>query len=294
MAPAPVAPAADTAKVRRCDPGDLETALGENAATGGQLFLTVMFRNRSETDCYLSGAPEVRLLDERGDGIALRSAGVQPVAPALLAAGAPPLRPGFPEAGQAYWAMSWHIHDGAGACLAPPPAVATVVLKLAAGDLPRNPVLSVWGARRWQFAVPAVRRRVRGRTVCGRAAACTGAVRHEYPISAALALPDTVRAGSTLRFTVTLTNTGDVPVSWDAECPTYRMGLPALSVNVPGPERFLNCVGSGPLLPGQGMSFAMELPVPADAAVGATRVFWDLDLSFAYKAVAEGTVTVVR
>ena len=191
--------------------------------------------------------------------------------------------------------MSWHIHDGAGACLAPPPAVATVVLKLAAGDLPLAIPSSLFGA----LADGSSRFRPCGGVFGVEPFAAVPPrapepVRHEYPISATLALADTVRAGSTLRFTVTLTNTGDVPVSWDAECPTYRMGLPALSVNVPGPERFLNCVGSGPLLPGQGMSFAMELPVPADAAVGATRVFWDLDLSFAYKAVAEGTVTVVR
>ena len=89
-------------------------------------------------------------------------------------------------------------------------------------------------------------------------------------------LPATPRGG-TLDYTVTLTNISpfDKPQNLAAFCPTYteRLLLPARAAAVET-HRLLNCGPVGVLAPNVPVTFAIRLPIPADAAPGAATLVW--------------------
>ncbi len=92
------------------------------------------------------------------------------------------------------------------------------------------------------------------------------------PLTATLHAPTAATGGSTLRFTVTLTNTStSEPVAF-AHCPSYYTGLKVARVD----EGYqLNCKVNPDLAPGQSRTYEMQLTVPAVAA-GSDVLTWDL------------------
>ena len=92
------------------------------------------------------------------------------------------------------------------------------------------------------------------------------------PVSATVHAAAAVAAGSTLRFTVTLTNTStSEPVTF-ADCPSYSIGLKVAQVD----EGYqLNCEVNPDLAPGESRAYEMQLAVPASAA-GSDVLTWYL------------------
>ncbi len=93
------------------------------------------------------------------------------------------------------------------------------------------------------------------------------------PLTATLHAPANATAGSTLRFTVTLTNTsGSEPVMF-ARCPSYYIGLKVARVD----EGYqLNCEANPDLAPRESRTYQMQLAVPAGAA-GSDVLTWNLN-----------------
>lgn len=85
-----------------------------------------------------------------------------------------------------------------------------------------------------------------------------------------LALPASVRAGETLRYTVTLTNQTDAPIPLDP-CPDYQQLVPLAPIKDP---HQLNCGAAAPVAAHGRETFAMELSIPASTSTGPHRLQW--------------------
>jgi hypothetical protein len=83
--------------------------------------------------------------------------------------------------------------------------------------------------------------------------------------------PDTAPAGTTLRFTITLTNVNDAPVQL-TPCPVYSEGIFADTVHTYGYT--LNCDDLRAIEPGEAVTYAMEIPVPSET--GTAKFGWSL------------------
>ena len=106
------------------------------------------------------------------------------------------------------------------------------------------------------------------------------------PLVAAVRVLGTASSGLPLRYDVILTNTTDADYSFGDSCPTYTQSLntgPVASFSAQ-----LDCAGAG-IPAGQSRSFAMTVPVPADATPGLAKLGWQLDAG----AFAGSLVTVV-
>ncbi|MCU1360129.1 MAG: hypothetical protein JWN99_1418, partial [Ilumatobacteraceae bacterium] len=108
-------------------------------------------------------------------------------------------------------------------------------------------------------------------------------------LTASLTLPDSVSAGSVLRYRVQLTHvTGENSVILaDDACPIYRAAMGSASV-----EQLLNCTADGIVLPpGQSISFDMELEVPPGELPGTEVLTWTSTEPVGLSASAHITVT---
>ena len=99
------------------------------------------------------------------------------------------------------------------------------------------------------------------------------------PVSVAISVLPPAAPGEALEYTVTLTNTDayEKSISLEALCPTYteRLILPGAAGTIET-HHALNCVPVAALEPGTPVSFAMRLPIPADAPPGAATLVWQL------------------
>ncbi len=111
---------------------------------------------------------------------------------------------------------------------------------------------------------------------CGRPSVVQVNVEHApeapEPLTATLHAPASATAGSTLRFTVTLSNTSaSEPVTF-AHCPSYYTGLKVAHVDE---GHQLNCEVNPDLAPGESRTYEMQLTVPAGTA-GSDLLTWEL------------------
>lgn len=94
-----------------------------------------------------------------------------------------------------------------------------------------------------------------------------------YPALVATAEPPgSAPPGETLNYTITLRNTGETPVTFGADCPTYTELLG------PSPQQAasyrLSCSGSANTIPAGGsLAFSMKMDVPT-AAAGTMKLAW--------------------
>jgi len=100
-------------------------------------------------------------------------------------------------------------------------------------------------------------------------------------LTASLTAPETVRAGETLVYVVTLANSGDEPLRLDP-CGGYRQTLADNSAGEPAPLKGahltlrLNC-DDDPVIPAGGeRAYVMELSVPPDAPELDALLLWQL------------------
>ena len=92
------------------------------------------------------------------------------------------------------------------------------------------------------------------------------------PHQISLTAPPTARAGSTLRYAVTLTNRAPVWMFMDSlDCPLYEQRIG--SAPRTGGTYELRCPSTA-LKPGQSAVYDMSLNVPADAQLGPTTLTW--------------------
>ncbi len=104
------------------------------------------------------------------------------------------------------------------------------------------------------------------------------------PLGAAIRVPDTLTAGKTAEFTITLTNNSDEPVTFK-DCPSYDVSLKRAPVLQ---SYELNCAEAGPIPARGSTEFQMRLDVP-QGAEGDDTLSWALN---GYQAVASVTVHV--
>jgi hypothetical protein len=271
------------AQLRPCLASDLRAAIGKgSAATGGQLYNSIVFSNHSSTDCRLDGTPHLQLVTASGGALALpqtdMSAPWDPGAPGIAvmdggAAAPAPTAGGLGPSGQA--SVIFIMYD----CPGPEPALSRIVVALPNG--------------RGNISVPA------GSDVAfSRGAACdaNGSVHsigvspvaglmpqpkwvENSALSVMLSLPDHVRAGQTLHYLVILTNASGAPFHFHGECPGYSQDASrAGRKNVANHE--LNCSGVGWLGPNESVTFAMQLDIPADAPPGPGNLRWTMHYAY--------------
>jgi hypothetical protein len=93
-------------------------------------------------------------------------------------------------------------------------------------------------------------------------------------LTATIEAPASVKAGSRLRYTVTLTNTGARDVSFDP-CPAYTETIGGDGIKAAG-LYLLNCVDAPTLSAGKSLTFEMFLDVPASPTnTGPGYLHWD-------------------
>jgi hypothetical protein len=99
------------------------------------------------------------------------------------------------------------------------------------------------------------------------------------PIAVTLSPLRATKPGGTLDYTVTLTNISpfDKPLNLAALCPTYTERLAFPGGHAPVDTRHaLNCGPAGVLAADVPVTFAMRLPIPADAPPGTASLVWQL------------------
>ena len=95
-----------------------------------------------------------------------------------------------------------------------------------------------------------------------------------YPgLTAEVNLPDTA-SGSTLDYTVTLSNTAKKSVTFQT-CPTYKESANVYGKGKTSQSYQLNCSGARTIAPGSSVTYAMRLDLPD--ATGDLKVGWFLD-----------------
>jgi hypothetical protein len=270
------------AQLRPCLAADLRAAAGKgSAATGGQIYNSIVLSNHSSTSCRLDGTPRLQLITASARSLALAQTDMAtPWAPNASAVVMDPGAPApAPTAGQLNPAgqatVVFIMYD----CPGPEPALSRIVVGLPNG--------------RGSLSVPA------GTDVSfSRGAACEGnASVHSIGVSPfsgltpqanwveasslsiALKLPDHVRAGQSLHYQVVLTNTSGAPFHFRGECPSYtedasRPGLKNLA------NYQLNCSAVEWLGANESVTFAMVLDIPADTPPGTGDLRWEMSSAY--------------
>jgi hypothetical protein len=284
---------AGAAQLRPCLSSDLRAAAGRaSAATGGQLYNSIVFSNHSSSPCRLDGTPRLQLITASGSTLALpQSNGPTPWAPnapgvVVMDAGAPVPAPTAGQenpTGQA--SVTFIMYD----CPGPAPALSRVVVALPNG--------------RGSISVPA-----RTGVAFSGGGTCEGnASVHSIGVSPftglmpqpnwvensqlaiTLRLPDHVHAGQTLRYEVTLTNSSGAPFKFH-DCPSYTE-----DASRPGHKNLanyqLNCSSVRWLAPDESATFAMVLDIPADTPPGPGRLRWEMRSTYG-NGEGSGTLTV--
>ena len=234
---------------------------GSSAATGSNVDLPIIFRNGGSTDCVVEGFADVTVLDSRG-GVLAQAAGMTgrgtyfndgPVVPVLLRA----------TGGQVFMNLTWYD------CRNPRASQLAV-------DMPGN-----GGRLLVKFPVTG-----RYYMLCDSdphyAALARGPfspVGIEWPpgptyisVDISINAPPQVKAGSTLVYDVTITNTDHLDYRL-SPCPDYNEFLgPKMVV---GSYR-LNCAPVGKIAPGASVTFEIHMTIPKGIPLGPTTLMWGL------------------
>ena len=266
------------AGTRPCQAADLQAVFGGiGALTGGQLAASILFGNRSASACALQGIPGVLLFDSGGHQIPLTerpAEGLPPAEPILVQPGTADVQASVPRAGIAYVGIDWQTHDGAGFACVPTPREATAVAVSfpGGGSSPRVAVSDAMA--RWSTIAPCY-----GRVAVSAFQQWPAPVASPTPnpldsLTIRIDAPSSVTAGSVLRYTVTLQNTGNQPVVFPADCPIYLEWASDATRAFAKEPHILNCRPAGTIAPAQSVRFAMQIPVPSGTQPGPYDLRW--------------------
>jgi hypothetical protein len=242
-----------------CLASQLSVSTGPSGAATGHQLQGFAFTNVSHATCLLSGRPRVTGINPTGRRVAL------PLNPGQTFFG--PLLPGDiapGEKGFLFFATGSACGSGA-------------------QQQTRTQYRGLW------FDLPGGGRLQSALTLtagsCGLTMDDLGLFAHDVPIptpapgtpgtlEAHIDLPQSVRAGQTLRYTITLHNSTSVPVSL-SPCPSYTetLGYP----NNQAVTFWLNCDQVTAIPPGGQVVYAMQLRVPSDAITDVSKFGWQLN-----------------
>ena len=249
VAPTPVPYPTDA---RACQAADLAASAGDVGAGLGNINLPVSFRNVSDSTCVLKGQPTIAGLRSDGTVVVLRvSQGSyfgDPGPPANLAPGAVgalDVSGGDSCSQRVYPKLRIGLPGGGS-------------LDVAAGGFDTGCGVSVS-----QFGVPAD--------------AVPAVNPPQSPLTAEIIPPVTVVAGTTLRYTVTLTNPSSTNVSL-SPCPAYQEFVGSGSTTWVATVRNyqLNCDATTVIRAASSVTYHMELALPADQPGGRAKFGWSL------------------
>jgi hypothetical protein len=244
--------------------------IGGNGATG-HILSSIAITNHGTTACSLTGYPVLSLITPQGTNVSLPVqqasggwAGSSPGQPATLHPNQSEPVP-YTRFDGASFTFEWWYCDGTA------PQVSAVDITLP----------GVTGVHRVEFERPGPGSRcdtpAQGRMLLigpiqGPTAESIAVTPPALRVTLA-GVPDSLVAGKTLRYEVTITNDSGTPVSFDA-CPAYDEGFT--------PDRMvsyeLNCAPVRRLAAGASATFAMELAVPSwpKTPIGPEKFLWRL------------------
>ena len=283
------------AGTRPCQAADLQAVFGGiGALTGGQLGASILFGNRSASACVLEGVPAVQLFDSGGHQIPLTTRpaeGMPPPEPVLVQPGTADVQAYIARAGIAYVGIEWQTHDEAGlACVPTPREATTVVVSFPGGG--SSPRVAVSDAMaRWNTIAPCYGLVAVSAFQQWPAPEASPAPNPLESLTIRIDAPSSVPAGSVLRYTVILQNTGSEPVAFPTDCPVYLEWAADSTRAFAKESHVLNCRPVGTIAPGQSVRFAMQIPVPSGTQPGLYDLRWQF-VGMADLAVRQGKATV--
>jgi hypothetical protein len=292
--PAP-APTPIPAGTGPCRASDLKAIFGgSNGLTGGKLVADITFGNQGPIPCVLQGVPGVRLFDSSGQEILLKLSTAPQSAPVLVQPGTADLQPYSALPGTARLMITWPTHDGAGSCSPAPPQGTRLEIELPGGGTldvpvvdPRNRVLiaacgGLLNAGPFQAVAPSEP-----------PAPTLTSPRLQPQVRA----PRSIAAGQVLHYTVSLQNIGREAIAFGSPCPAYlEWAVDLAQTQALAKDAYvLNC---GPIVgaiqPGQTVTFAMDLTVPAGANPGSYILYWSLSHGTDSETTAKASLEVTR
>jgi hypothetical protein len=242
-------------QARPCERQDISASQAQSAGISQTGDFSVIFHNISASACWLRGYPTSVIAVSPGGGIRRLSLPHLPRLPDGLSA---PMRPG---------AISYLAIDTGTACADSSLRQATrytrLVIGVARGQIatrtPDGGAIFVCGLGVHPFSIPAPTADIAGT---------------DAALAADIFAPLTVRAGTTLRYVVRLSNLSRKPVPL-ASCPSYRE---LVATSGPGPpaqaDYQLNC-STTDAVPALGhVTFEMRLVIPATTAPGDAKFIW--------------------
>lgn len=276
--PSPSPPIPVTPGTAMCSAAQLEGIGVPGGAATGHMDLPVSVRNRGASACYLEGYADVSIMDSAGSMLAQASGTTgrgtffadAPVLPVVMEPGTAALSSAVPgqrstEHGQAWMNVEWYDCQRRQA--------ASLLMTLPGG----GGMLSIPFAFKGPYS-PACD--VPGHTTdsgLSRGPLTPSAL--EWPpqpafimVAVSIVAPPSVRRGSTLRYTVTLSNRSPVEYRL-SPCPDYSEILGAKQA----PATYqLNCSSLGVIAAGRSAAFEMRIEVPRSLAAGTTQLHWAL------------------
>jgi hypothetical protein len=262
-----------------CHASDLVASYrGTNGIGGGVVSTGISIGNRAATPCVLFGSPTIRLLNAQGGEIAITSVPATEWAAkrVLLAAHTNDMSASIGAAAVVFDWQSFDIQAQACPNQAPPASILAIRLPgdsteftvPTGGDhstlAPCNSRIRVWPVQGVEPVPPPVPHR----------------------LVATITAPTQVGAGERLRYTVSLRNITDEPVTFGSVCPSYVESGIAKEIYA------LNCRPVGAIAAGGTVLFAMELGVLASVPPGVDTFVWRLGFDFDADTWARGSIRV--
>ena len=292
--PTPIPPG-----TRVCRAADLNLVFGGiGTLTGGQLSAGIIYGNRTATACVLQGLIGVKLFDARGRQIALTTAPADGMSanPILVQPGTADVQAHTPMAGVAYTELHWDTHDGAGnPCVPAPPQGTSLAVTVPGDQASVRVVVGNDPLDRWSAIIPCYSRIAVSAFQAWPAPEVVPTPDPYAALAISLDVPATIKAGSLLRYTVSLRNATTDPINFPDPCPVYGEWAANTSAAFAKNLYLLNCGPVRAIQPGQAVRFAMEMAVPSGTEAGRYTLAWN----FAYPGALPGppgtaTVTVTR
>jgi hypothetical protein len=247
-----------------CGVDALAAYLGVWGAAAGTSYANLIVLNHGHVDCLFATSATIELRDANGHPVSVAAS--EPTAPVVL------LPPG--------WAAIATI--GYSDWCTPPPALplrADVVIGSARlAVVPRGPIPVPFCMSAPETPPPGMFFE-KPFVVPGSPAPPEPDPVDTLPIDVTISPLPPTPPGGTLEYTVTLTNVSayEKTLNLAAFCPTYmeRLFLPGAGAAIET-HLALNCGPAGVLQPNGSVTFAMRLPIPADATPGTASLTWQL------------------
>jgi hypothetical protein len=276
-----------------CAASELEGAFTGRNGAGGHALESFAFSARGVKACQVEGTPVITLLDAAGHDLGFKNRAPffpnEVSGPALVLPGPVPFEAEGLKYGQAGLTIDWVTQPEA--C---PPG--------AAGSQVSTVRIAIANVGSFSYRLPQV----------PEAYACQGVgvgALAEPPVDVqgppeppvpnpAIIAPTKVTAGAQLQYMVMLTNPAKLPIDLRLHCPNYEEELFADIVHGSPPlggKHFyaLNCRVAGVLQPGERVSFAMVLQVPADATPGSYTLIFNIGISNAMTRIGRTAIVQI-